>query len=148
MTDNNTGSNPEIVSDYYENYTQTQREIMVIETRKTRNNLFTIAAIVFAGDLLVLLAMPDKTYFLAGLLIILIVPGIITALAFLAIKEPIIAMIVTAFIIGGIWTYTIIATGGKAAIMGWLVKAVIIYFIISGFRHAAEANRIKKELNT
>ena len=147
MADNTTGDNPEIVSEYYENHTETQREIQAIEIRKTRNSLFTIAAIVFIGDLLGLMMLPDKSYFLVGLLIILVVPLIITAMALLATKEPLVAMIVTAIIIAAVWIYTIIATRGQAAMMGWLVKAIIIYFIISGFRHAQEANRIKKELN-
>ena len=148
MADNSTGDNPEIVSEYYENYTETQREIQAIEIRKTRNSLFTIAAIVFIGDLLGLMMLPDKSYFLRGLLVILVVPVIIVAMGLLATKEPLVAMIVTAIIIAAVWIYAIVATAGKAAMMGLLAKAIIIYFIISGFRHAAEANRIKKELDT
>ena len=44
-----------VVSDYYENYTDTQKEIMAIEIRKTRNILFAIAAIFFISSLLSLL---------------------------------------------------------------------------------------------
>ena len=70
----------------------------------------------------------------------------LVGLAFLALKEPLLAMIVAAVIILGIWIYAIVLTDGSAAITGWLIKAVIIYYIIAGFRRAMEANKIRKEL--
>jgi hypothetical protein len=132
------------VSGVYENYTDTQIEIMQIEIRKTRNVLFTLAAIILVSDIIGLAA--ADAFSLPAFIIILIIPLLLSGMAFLSLKEPLIAMIVAAVIIAGIWIYTIIITGGRAAIMGWLIKAVIIYFIIAGFRHAAEASKIKREL--
>lgn len=132
------------VSGVYENYTDTQMEIMQIEIRKTRNVLFTLAAIILLSDIIGLAA--ADAFSLPAFIIILIIPLLLSGMAFLSLKEPLIAMIVAAVIIAGIWIYTIVITGGRAAIMGWLIKAVIIYFIIAGFRHAAEANKIKREL--
>lgn len=80
------------------------------------------------------------------ILIIAVIPAALTGLAFLANKEPLTAMIIAAVIIVGLWVYSIVITGGKAAIMGWLIKAVIVYLILAGFQHAREAARIKKEL--
>lgn len=132
------------VSGVYENYTDTQMEIMQIEIRKTRNVLFTLAAIILLSDIIGLAA--ADAFSLPAFIIILIIPLLLSGMAFLSLKEPLIAMIVAAVIIAGIWIYTIVITGGRAAIMGWLIKAVIIYFLIAGFRHAAEANKIKREL--
>jgi hypothetical protein len=143
--DNNPGQQPDnSVSGYYENYSDTQKEVLAIEIRKTRNVLFTIAAIVFASDLLGLAIL--NAFVFEAILIILIVPAILIGLGFLAVKEPLTAIIIAAVIIVGVWVYTIIAVGGSAAITGWLVKAIIIYFLIAGLQHAKEAMRIKKEL--
>jgi hypothetical protein len=132
------------VSEVYDNYTDTQKEIMQIEIRKTRNVLFTLAAIILASDIISLAIV--NAFSLQAFIIILIIPSLLTVMAFLSLKEPLIAMIVAAIVIASIWAYTIIITNGKAALTGWLVKAIIIYFIIAGFRHAAEANKIKREL--
>lgn len=142
MTDN-TG-NDEVVSDYYENYTQTQKEIFAIEIRKTRNTLIIMAIIVFASDLLSLLI--ANALYVENLLYIIVIPAILVALALLALKEPLLAMIIAVIVVTGIWIYAIVITGGRAAIMGWLIKAIIVYFMIKGFHHAAEANKIKREL--
>jgi len=132
------------VSGLYENYSDTQKEVMAIEIRKTRNVLFTLAAIIFASDLLGLLLVNDVS--LQTLLVILVVPAIYFGLAFLATKEPLTAIIIGAVIILGVWIYMIALLGAKGAVMGWLVKAAIIYFLIAGLQHAKEATRIKKEL--
>ena len=132
------------ISGFYEGYSDTQKEVLAVEIRKTRNTLFIIAAVIFASDILGLLAL--NVFIIETLLVILIVPLAITGLGFLATKEPMSAIIIAAVIIGGIWIYTIVISGGRAAIMGWLIKAIIIYFLIAGFQHAREATRIKKEL--
>ncbi|HEX7845825.1 MAG TPA: hypothetical protein VF476_08515 [Chitinophagaceae bacterium] len=133
-----------IVSDMYDNYSETQKEILEMEIRKTRNKLFTIAAVIFCFDLIALLiadALVTETFIL-----IVAVPAILVGLGFLALKEPMLAIIIAAIIIIGIWIYTIVITGGMAAISGWLAKAIIIYLLIAGFQSAKEAQRIKKEL--
>jgi hypothetical protein len=129
-----------VVSGLYDNYTETQKEILAIEIRKTRNKLITVAVVIFVFDLLALLianALLHET---------LVIPLILTGLAFLAVKEPLAAMIIASVIIVGIWVYTIIVTGGVAAISGWIGKAIIIYLLIAGFQNAREATRIKREL--
>jgi hypothetical protein len=141
---NNAGQPDNSVSGYYEGYSDTQKEVLATEIRRTRNTLFTIAAIILAGDIIGLLAL--DAFVFRAILIVLVVPAILIGLGFLAMKEPLTAVIIAAIIIVGIWVYTIVVTEGRAAIMGWLVKAVIIYFLIAGFQHAREAMRIKKEL--
>jgi hypothetical protein len=133
-----------VVSEMYDNYEEVQKEILSIEIRKTRNKLISIAIVIFAFDLLVLLIADLVTATTLG--VILIFPAIITGLAFLSIKEPLIAMIIAAIIIAGLWIYTIIILGGRAAVSGWIGKAIIVYLLIAGFQNAMEAARIKKEL--
>ncbi len=133
-----------VVVGLYDNYHETQKEILAIEIRKTRNKLFTIAIIIFVFDLIALSVM--NAISLQTIIWVLVLPVIIVGLAFFAIKEPLAAMIIAALIIAGLWIYTIILTGGLAAISGWLGKAIIIYLLIAGFQNAIEATRIKKEL--
>lgn len=145
MNENNSSQQPDnSVSGYYENYNETQKEVMSIETRKTRNTLF-ITSLVFLASGFLTLAMLN-TFTPEMILGILILPVIISGLALLANKEPMTAMIITAVVILAEWIYSVIINGGFAVITGWLVKAVIIYLVIAGFQHAKEVARIKKEL--
>ena len=133
-----------VVSDLYDNYNETQKEILAIEIRKTKNKLISIAIVIFAFDLFSLLVINAVSP--ATLVWILIIPLILAGLAFLSVKEPLAAMIIGAVIIVGLWVYTIVATGGRAAISGWIGKAIIIYLLIAGFQNAREATKIKSEL--
>ncbi len=133
-----------IVSGLYDNYQETQKEILEIELRKTRTKLFTLSAVVFGSDLLALVATDALN--ISTLIVILVIPVLLLGLGFLAGKEPLLSMIIAAVVIGGIWVYAAIVTGGMAAISGWLVKAIIVYLAIAGFQSAVEAQKIKKEL--
>jgi hypothetical protein len=118
--------------------------VLAIELRKTRKQLFILAIIAFASDLLALLVADAVTF--QTFIAISVIPLILAGLAFLAMREPLIAMIAASIIFAGVWIYTISVMGGPAAITGWLVKAIVIYLLIAGFQNAREAQRIKKEL--
>jgi hypothetical protein len=141
---NETRDESNVVSEIYDNYEEVQKEILSIEIRKTRNKLITIAIVLYSFDLLVLLMADLVSMSTLGLIII--IPAIIGGLAVLSIKEPLIAMIIASIIIVGIWIYTIVLTGGRAAASGWIGKAIIVYLIFAGFQNATEAARIKREL--
>jgi hypothetical protein len=79
-------------------------------------------------------------------LVISVIPVLLAGLAFLALREPLLAMIIAAIIFIAAWIYTISVMGGQAAVSGWLVKAIVIYLLIAGFQNAREAQRIRKEL--
>jgi hypothetical protein len=133
-----------VVSDIYDNYHETQKEIYDMETRKTRNKLFTLAVLIFAMDFIALNIINAVNF--QTLIIIAIVPVLFIGLAFLALKEPLMSMIIATVVIVGFWAYAAIQSEGRSAISGWLIKAVVVYLIIAGFQNAREAQRIKKEL--
>jgi len=133
-----------VVSDIYDNYHETQKEIYDMETRKTRNKLFTLAVLIFAMDFIALNIINAVNF--QTLIIIAIVPVLFIGLAFLAFKEPLMSMIIATVVIVGFWAYAAIQSEGRSAISGWLIKAVVVYLIIAGFQNAREAQRIKKEL--
>jgi type III secretory pathway component EscU len=130
--------------DLFDSDRSTQLEIYGIMTRKTRKSLFSIAAVIFVSDLLSLAI--ANLIVLQTMLVIMIIPALIVALGFLAAKEPLVSMILAAIIVLAVWVYSIVLLGAQAALMGWLIKAIVVYLIIAGFGHATEAARIKKEL--
>ena len=135
-----------VVVGLYDNYHETQKEILAIEIRKTRNKLITIAVIIFVFDPIALSM--TNAISLQTMIWVSVLPLVIIGLALFSIKEPLAAMVIAAMIIAGLWIYSIAVTGGLAAISGWLGKAIIIYLLFAGFQNAIEATRIKKELKS
>jgi hypothetical protein len=128
----------------FDEHDETQRELLIIESKKVRNKLFTIAAIFFVS-VLITLAIADTPVRFA-LFDLLVIPGIIFGLGFLAIKEPLVAISIAAVILIGLWVLQIVAFGVIAVVSGWLVKAIVIYMLIAGFQSGKEAHRIRREL--
>jgi uncharacterized membrane protein YhaH (DUF805 family) len=127
-----------------DSYSDTQKEILAIEKRKTRNKLFIIAAVILISDLLALFmanAVNSSTLLASS-----IVPLIFFGLALLATKEPLLAMILGAAMIVALWVFLFVQFGNRSLVSGWLVKAVLITLVISGFRNAIEANNVRKEM--
>lgn len=135
-----------VVSDIFDNYQDTQKEILDMEIKKVRNKLFTLAIIFFVADLIQLVA--SDTLNITTLIIISVIPLFFVGLAFLAIKEPLLSMVLCAVIIGGIWIYVAVVTGGRAVFSGLIVKGIVVYLVFAGFQSAIEAQRIKKELKS
>jgi hypothetical protein len=133
-----------IVAELYDGYSSTQKVILETEKKRTRNKLITLAILIFAMDLLGLAVMNAITA--PNMLIIAVIPVIFIGLAFLAMKEPLLAMIIASVILLAAWIYTIVIVGSGAAVTGWLTKALAVYLILAGFQSAREANRIRKEL--
>jgi hypothetical protein len=131
------------IGEYYDNYKQTQLDLISVYSKKTRNAIFTIAILWLVSELLGL-AMAN-VFTLRLILSVLLIPVILVAAAFLALKQPFVAITVAAIIFCGAWLLTILVYGGIGAISGLLIKAVIIYFLIAGFQSAIEVRRIKKE---
>jgi hypothetical protein len=134
-----------VVSDIFDDYNDTQRELLNIETKKVRSKLFTIAAIFF-GSVLLSLAISNIPVSDA-LIDVLIIPGGLVGLGFLANKEPLAAISIAAVIVIGLWVLQIVLLGGEHILRGLLVKGIIIYLLIAGFQSAKEAHKIRRELN-
>jgi len=140
----NITSNEGSIGEYYDDYKQTQLDMISVYSKKTRNAIFTIAGLWLASELLAL-AMANA-FAIQFILSVLLVPAILVATGFLAPKQPLVAMIIATLVFVGVWTLTILIYGGVGAISGILIKAVIVYFLIAGFQNAREINRIRKEI--
>jgi hypothetical protein len=133
-----------IVADIYDGYNDTQREILAIEIRKTRNKLFTVAGVLLFFNLLAVIVsqVPVETVIFD----ILLFPVIFLALGFLSVKEPMVAIVLGMVIMIGFWVYIVVAIDVSYLLKGWLGKAIIIYLLFAGLQNAREAHRIRQEL--
>ncbi len=137
-------SGNDIVSNYYDDYKQTQAYIALTESKQVRKSIFIVAALLFASDML---GMAMANLITAEtILYSAVIPLVLVGIGFLAIKQPLLAIILAALVFAGLIILSIVLFGGVGAISGLLIKAVIIYFLISGFQSAREAERAKKEL--
>jgi hypothetical protein len=85
------------IGDYYDNYKQTQAELILVYSRKTKNAIFAIAGISLVSELLGL-AMAN-VFTSQVLLSISLVPAILIAAGFFALKQPLAAIIVAAVVL-------------------------------------------------
>jgi 4-hydroxybenzoate polyprenyltransferase len=106
--------------------------------------IFAIGGILLGSDLLALLmanALTPTTFAYT-----LAVPVLYVCLGLFAQRQPLAAAIVASFVFITIIAINIYAFGAKSIVSGLLIKAVVIFFVISGFNHAREAERAKRNL--
>lgn len=113
-------------------------------TSKTRKTIFIIAIIFLLSDLLFLsnAGLLNSTTFVFAM----IVPLLFAGTGMLAAKKPLLAIILATLLFIGINALTIATNGTPTLLYGWLMKAVMIYFILTGFRHARDAELARKQL--
>ena len=128
----------------FDSYEDVNKFTYYAELKVVRSRILTVAIIMFLSDLLGLLISDMLTVQLV--LWSLVVPAVIAIMALLAFREPLAAMIIVTVIIAGLWIYIIAFTGARGAVTGLLVKAIVIYLLISGIKSAKNAQRLKKEL--
>lgn len=134
----------DVVTDYYDTYKEVQLDILQTKTRKTRNAIFSVAALLFGSDLLALFMANAVTA--TTLLYILAVPALFVAVGFFALKQPLAASITAIVLFAGLWVFTVYVFGGSQVISGLIVKAIIITFLLIGVNHAREAEKARKNL--
>lgn len=128
----------------YEGYKETQLESLSIQKKKVRNSIFYIAIILLAGSLLALfIANSFNTLLFINAIFF---PVIFLGIGFFAIKQPMVSVIIAAIVFTLLLILQIIISGGIGAISGLLIKAIVIYFILSAYQSAKEVQKIKKEL--
>jgi Na+-transporting NADH:ubiquinone oxidoreductase subunit NqrD len=136
----------DVVSDYYDGYQQLQLQSAETKIRKSRNTLFVVAGFTLIGNLIVLggtNALDSTT-----VIIVLVMTGIFAGLGFMTKKQPMAAIIIGLVLYVGLWILDIIINGTERLKSGLLIKGIIIYFLVSGLKHAREAERIRRELES
>lgn len=133
-----------VVANELDLYRERQKAILDFETKKTSRMLFTIAAVALASNLLVLLLV--KLPIREVIIDLLIIPVIVALFGGMALKEPLVATILTMFLFFGVWIYNYTILGQQSLAQGWLIKFVVLALLIGCIRHARLANKIKREL--
>jgi hypothetical protein len=128
----------------YEGYKETQIEVAAIHTRKVRNAMFYIAGLLLISDFLGL-AIANR-FELVLLISIFIFPVIFIGIGFLALKQPMIAVIAAALVFIFILILQIVVSGGFGAISGLILKGIVVYLIISAYQSTKEVQKAKKEI--
>lgn len=143
---NQPGNDQDVISGYYENYKETQAYIFATDSKKVRNTLIWIGAILFVGDFLAL-ALTDL---ISGetILYASVFPVIYILFAFLALKQPRLAIILGFLVFAAIIGITFWAYGSRSLIKGALAKAIILYLLFAGLQSAKTAEQAKRELNS
>jgi hypothetical protein len=134
-----------VLSDYYEGYRQLELESLENRIRKARNAIYAVAILNIIGSLIFMGA--SDSFSTEGLVIVFLVSGIFFGLGFYTKKQPLAAIIIALVLYIGLWILDIIVAGPEMLYKGILVKAIIIYFLVTGIKHAREAEQIKKEMN-
>lgn len=78
---------------------------------------------------------------------VLLVPAIFTGLYFYARSQPYAAMLAIIIIFSLVALAATIETAGAYLVSGLLIKALLVYAFIKGYRQAKEASQAKKELD-
>jgi hypothetical protein len=137
---------PDIVSDHYDTYKEVQLDILQTETRKTRNAIFIVAAILFGSDLLALLMANAASG--SNLLYILVVPMLFVAIGFFALKQPLVAILAAILLYISLWAFTVYTYGGAQILSGLIVKAIAVTLLLIGLNNAREAEKARKNLKS
>lgn len=133
-----------VVADYFEGYQQLELQSAESNIKKARNALFVVAALTLVANL-IQLSMTDELNSVS-LIIVLLLTGIFAGLGLLTKKHPFTAIVIGLIVYVGLWVFDIIILGPEYLVKGILVKGIIVYFLITGLKHAREAERLKKEL--
>ena len=116
----------------------------LFERGKTMKAIFAIGAIVLISDLIALSIGNQLNG--VNFLVILVVPGIYAGLGFMARHKPMVAMVMAILLFTTVLALSVYAYGAASLFKGFIMKAVVVYFMISGFNHAREAERARKNL--
>lgn len=128
----------------YEGYKETQLESLGIQKKKVRNSIFYIALILLAGALLALLV--ANRFNILLLIDAIFFPAIFLGIGFFAMKQPMVSVIIAAIVFVLLLILQILISGGIGAISGLILKAIVIYFILSAYQSAKEFQKIKREI--
>jgi flagellar biosynthesis protein FliP len=137
--------NQNIISDYYERYQKLELQSAENQLKKTKNAIFAIAALLVIGNLITMAA--SDTFTVTAFVISLAIAAIFVGLAFLTSKKPLTVILISLALFIALWILDVAVIGLQQIYRGILVRGIIIYFLITGIKHAREAERIRKQMN-
>jgi hypothetical protein len=134
----------DVISDYYQGYQQLELESAETQVRKARNALFVVAGLTLVVNLIQLASMDQLTTI--PVILVIVVTAIFAGLALLTKKQPFTAIIIGLVVYVSLWILDIVVLGTEEIAKGFIFKAAIIYFLITGLKHARQAEKLRKEI--
>jgi hypothetical protein len=134
-------TDPNLFPEY--NDKETQLFIFKSESKKAKNMIFGIAAVLFISEML---GMMMSSGAMTGELLAaaLLFPMIFLGLGLLALKQPMSAIIISVVVFIAILVITYMVAGPRSLVSGLIAKGIIIFCLIGGFRNAKEAEKAKR----
>jgi hypothetical protein len=142
---NKEAGHEDVISSYYDDYQQLELQSAQSKVRKARNALFVVAVITLIATLTIYFSQQD--YDPASIIISLASAVTFGILGFFTKKQPFTSIIIGLIIYVGFWIINIALEGPEHLFRGLLIKGIIIYFLVTGLKHAREAERLRKEIN-
>ena len=133
------------IADYYEGVKKLEMEGHETGIKKARNALFITAGLVLLGEVIAISTSgAEVTPLVIG--IIAVEVGVFIGLAFWTKTKPYAAIITGLILFILLWIAAIIVNddGGQSIYKGILVKAIIIYTLVSALKPAKEWENLKK----
>ena len=139
------GKNVEVLLDT-EKEKKTILENWTFYSTKTKKSIWYIGGIFLVIDLLAL----SKANVLnsTNLVFVMIIPLLYAGLGFLAKTRPLIAMILAAVLFIAIHALSFFSYGASSLSNGFLLKAIMVYFVVSGFSAARKAEAARDQLTS
>ena len=132
-----------VISDYLQGYNELELQAAENNLKKARNAIFVIAGLFLLGTLIQMGMSEFNTF---GLIIAFGGMAIFLVLGFLTRKQPMGCIIVALLLFVGLWILDIVVVGPEYIYKGIIAKAIIIYFLVTGIKHARETERLRKEM--
>jgi heme O synthase-like polyprenyltransferase len=127
-------------------YREVQTDIWNSQRRRARNCLFYVALIFLVPDLLALVRLGSVTPVIV--LYVLAMPLLFLALAFIALRHPVVAISTGAIIFLAVIALNAYLQGAENLVSGLIAKALVVYFFVSGYRSAREAEEARENLSS
>jgi hypothetical protein len=132
---NETNEESHPISDFYEGVKDMEKRSYEYAIRKGRTTLFVIAGLLLVSELVGAMAanIPIDATILA---IVAVEAGIFVALGFWTKSKPFSAILIGLIVFIGFWIIAIVISGITGAILGILIRAVIVYNLITTLKPA------------
>ena len=135
-----------IISDQYDDHRQLAEETMKSDSKKACIMLIVTAIVVFGFDMLAVYS-SDVPFSLVWLNIIPVPIGLI-GLGLLAIKEPMVAVVIAALLVFALWIFNLVPLSPVVIEKGLTQKGIAIGLLFGAYMFANCAMKEKQDLTT
>jgi hypothetical protein len=138
-------SESSIISEQYDHHKELAEEMMKSDSKKTGLLLFITAFIILGIDLWAVFSL-EVPIAMVWMSLFLVPVGLI-GLGLLAIKEPMVAVVIAALLVGVFWIFNLFPLSPIVIVSGLIPKGVVIIVLFGAFMFANFAMKEKRDLS-